>query len=342
MTIDFCKSLLMKGIRLLPTARAVKIVVGFDCTRQQVQILRICGANVETAVLQEFSYTNALFSKEFFQEIQALMGEYLNNISVDGQYACFVVLPNCVVTTDVVTLPNMTKSNAGRAVLAAVQNDYKNYRDLQVKTQIVGGTRQNTTYFLSAVKKEYLTELYRCLAINRLYVKECSYAANCMVDGLLSLKQNFRRSSIIFLDVRGEDTKMVICIKGKLVGFSEFALGVAHLDEVLKPNEVVECDELNRDRDSSRAAALYERFCELVKRALLYHSYFKKQVKALKIESIVVNIPERYSYMIEKMNADNPELPLEYLQNNGNAMSFENLELFGALFMGTFNKRQNF
>lgn len=451
-----------------PSKKALNIIVGFDCVYKQVRIMRLFGLDFSNAVVQEFPFANHFLSEKFFDEFKQIFEEYFQTLPTAGQLACYVVLPDKAVVMDHISLPNIKKSKIDSAIIASLQNDYKNYKEMQFNGQFVGGNRQYVTYYFTAVKKLNLTNLYRCMAVNRLYPKATSYVANCMINSLLYFKPAFRRRSFILMDMKSEYTRFAFCVKGKTIGFATIMLGLTHLkdDKVLQENmqynhdvadlaiinakekakmkaltveaipddladvadsvteQLIAANNLNEPVDNSVSevlasaeesvpqvnpldvtvgeiinegeetdefdeelaeeerrerlmnemletrkkkvfarkmpkrlpkfmlrpvteepeAILYENFRMFIKWALLYNSHLKQQEYLPKMECVVVNMPEKYAFLIDKANEgeEASELPFEFLEPFGNENVVGNLELVGALFTGMYNKRQNF
>ncbi len=221
-----------------PSKRALNIVVGFDCVYKQVRILRLFGLDFPNAVVQEFSYANHFLSEDFLTEFKGIFEEYFKTLPTSRQLACYLVLPDNAVAMDDVSLPVMKQSKLLGALTAHLQNEYKNYKELQFSHYLAGGNRQYVTFYLTVLRKNYLTNLYRCMAINRLYSKTASYTANCMLNSVMQFRPNFRKRSFILLDVKAEYTRVAVCVKGKTAGFANFMLGLVHLkdDKVLQEN----------------------------------------------------------------------------------------------------------
>lgn len=221
-----------------PSKRALHIVVGFDCVYKQVRILRLFGLDFQNAVVQEFPYASHFLSEEFLTEFKSIFEEYFKTLPTSRQLMCYLVLPDNAVAMDDVSLPSMKQSKLLAALSAHLQNEYKNYKDLQFNHYLAGGNRQYVTFFLTIVRKNYLTNLFRCMAINRLYSKTVSYSANCMLNSVMQFRPNFRKRSFILLDIKAEYTRVAICVKGKTAGYAHFMLGLVHLkdDKVLQEN----------------------------------------------------------------------------------------------------------
>ena len=428
-----------------PSKKALNIIVGFDCVYKQVRIMRLFGLDFANAVVQEFPFANHFLSEKFFYEFKQIFEAYFQTLPTAGQLACYVVLPDKAVVMDHISLPNIKKSKIDSAIIASLQNDYKNYKEMQFNGQFVGGNRQYVTYYLTAVKKLNLTNLYRCMAVNRLYPKATSYVANCMINSLLYFKPAFRRRSFIFMDMKSEYTRFAFCVKGKTINHDVADLAIINAKEKAKmkaltveaipedladvadsvTEQLIAANNLNETVDNSVSevlasaeesvpqvnpldvavgeivndgedapdefdeelaeeerrerlmnemlearkkkvfarkmpkrlpkfmlrpvteepeAILYENFRMFIKWALLYNSHLKQQEYLPKMECVVVNMPEKYAFLIDKANEgeEASELPFEYLEPFGDENVVGNLELVGALFAGMYNKRQNF
>lgn len=226
------------GMKQAPSKKALNIVVGFDCVYKQVRIMRMFGLDYANAVVQDFPYTGHFLSEEFLTQFKQMFEEYFKTLPASSQLACYVVLPDNAVSMDDISLPNMKKKRQQASIESQLQIEYKNYKELQFSCYLAGSNRQYSAYFLTVLRRSYLTNLYRCLAVNKLYPKSASFSANCMIDAILYHKPAFRRRSFILLDVKADYTHVAICVKGKTAGYINFMLGLTHLknDKVLQEN----------------------------------------------------------------------------------------------------------
>lgn len=80
-----------------------------------------------------------------------------------------------------------------------------------------------------------------------------------------------------------------------------------------------------------------------MKWALLYYSQMQKYEYITDFDFILVNMEEKYHFLIDRANSDEEQNPIrfEILDNLGENVNMH-LSLIGALFSGLYNKRQNF
>lgn len=488
--LSFLKDFSLSDLKQVqPSKNALNIVAGFDCVYKQVRIMRVFGLDFANAVVQNFSYSSPFLSEEFLTEFKQIFDEYFKTLPTSHSLACYVVLPDNAVVMEDISLPAMKQSKIKAAINAQLQNDYKNIKELQYNHFLVGHNRQYIVYYVTLLKKSYLTNVYRCMAISKLYPKASSYSANCTLNAVLHFKPAYRRRSFVFLDIKADYTKVVLCVKGRTAGFAHFMLGYTHLkdDKVLQENmqydhdvadlaiinakerakmkaltvdaepedladvadsvaeqliegvnkneqflkdgenaesgtvpesvaadvavsqvlaeaqapkvnplesavqEIVaepdfdpdaEADELDEEqaeeerrerlmREMQEArrkkvfarkmpkrlpkfmlrpvpetpeGIMYENFRMIVKWALLYADQMKRQEYLPNAECVLVNISEKYRFLIDMANAEEEksEIPFEALESLGGENIDGSLDLFGALYTGMYNKRQNF
>lgn len=221
-----------------PSKKALNIIVGFDCVYKQVRIMRLFGLDFANAVVQEFPFANHFLSEKFFDEFKQIFEAYFQTLPTAGQLACYVVLPDKAVVMDHISLPNIKKSKIDSAIIASLQNDYKNYKEMQFNGQFVGRKPPICHILSYGGEKAQSHQSLPLYAVNRLYPKATSYVANCMINSLLYFKPAFRRRSFIFMDMKSEYTRFAFCVKGKTIGFATIMLGLTHLkdDKVLQEN----------------------------------------------------------------------------------------------------------
>ena len=87
-----------------------------------------------------------------------------------------------------------------------------------------------------------------------------------------------------------------------------------------------------------------ENFRLFLKRLLLIKMQMEHTEYYVAPEFALVNLPDKYAYVIEETNKEDNGLTLKYYNptKDGNVNITDNLELYGALFTSTFNKTNNF
>ncbi len=96
-----------------------------------------------------------------------------------------------------------------------------------------------------------------------------------------------------------------------------------------------------RPEPADAQGVIYENFRMFIKWAMLYYKWIKEQVYLHEFDCVLVNMPEKYAFLIDRANGDEEsELPFEYM--GADETIADNLEMIGALFSGVYNKRENF
>ncbi len=440
-----------------PPKSGLTVVIGFDTIRKFVRFWRATDLNFAEADVREFPYKESFLSEEFFNEFREICGNYVSTLPDSKQMVSYLVMPDCMVSMDNVSLPHMPRKNRDAALSSHLQNLYKNYKDLQFNKYIISSNKQSFTFFLTVLKKSRLTELYRAMTESKLYSKITTFTGNCLINSVLHFKPNMRKKSFIFLDIHNEYTNVAVCVKGRTAAFTSFMLGTMHLssEQVLQENmqydhdvadlaiinakekakmkqltvagtdlesevndimqqfgegeksespafgsekgkegdlqsvaedlassaeerEIAaqfdaedaadEAERLNeqlqqetrkkkvfvrkmpkrlpkfmlRPEPTDEQGVIYENFRMFIKWAMLYYKWIKEQEYMHEFDCVLVNMPEKYAFLIDRANAedDKSELPFEYM--GADEAIADNLEMIGALFAGVYNKRENF
>lgn len=448
--------------KVYPPKNGLKIVVGFDTIHKSVRFWRVFKLTFADADVQEFPYKEQFLSDEFLAEFREICSGYVSTLPSSRQMACYLVMPDCMVSMDNVSLPQMKAKKRDGALTSHLQNLYKTYKELQFNRYIIASNKQYVTYFLTILKKARLTALYRAMAENKLYAKETTFTGNCLINSVFHFKPNYRKKSFLFLDIHAEHTNVAVCIKGRTAGFTSFMLGTVHLtgERVLQENMQYEHDvadlaiinakekarmkqltiseeedkeNLNvvaddvmmqlaegvnrneteqpktsalqdaaeelaetaeeravaeqfdaedaaeaeeqrqaelmqqimearkkkvfarkmpkrlpkfmlRPEPENEEATVYENFRMFIKWALLYHKCLKEQEYMPDLDCVLVNMPEKYRFVIGRANDGDERsvLPFEFFDIAGEEAITGNLDMIGALYAGAYNKRENF
>ena len=357
-------------------SNALNIAVGFDNVHKIVKFCRVRKLDFSACEVREYPYTQQFLSEEFLLEFKDICAKYIAEFPSSQQLACYLMLPDSMIAMDNVTLPQMKRDKLNHALNTELSKLYKNHKELQFKHYIISSDKQCVTFLLTIVKKHNLAELYRVLAENKFYAKGTTYQANCLVGGVLHLKSAYRKKSFLFLDIHSDYTNIAVCAKGRTAGFATLMLGADHLsdaellqehmlynhdfanlavinaqekarmkaltvaDELETPRRILKLEHRQEPVDSE--GFIYENFRMFLKWALLYERELKGQAFMPKLDCVLVNMPKKYSFVIDKVNAEKESgLPFEYLGDFGEKIT-ENLDVIGALYCGVYNKSQNF
>ena len=91
------------------------------------------------------------------------------------------------------------------------------------------------------ISKPLLNGILKALSVEKLYIKNSTYAANATVNAAFALRPKIRRQSFIFLDIKPEHARLIAVSGGVTVGWQHIRFGtnVFLLDKVTTENNIV-------------------------------------------------------------------------------------------------------
>lgn len=219
-----------------PSKSALNIVIGFDTVVKKIDIMRLYGVDFSKAIVQSFSYTEHFLSDEFLEEFKSIFEEFFKGLPASHQLACYVVMPDISVAMDNIVVPSIAVKKQKASIVSQLESQHKNYKDLQITSYVAGKNRKYTCYFLTLMRKSYLTNIYKSISVNKLYPKATSYSANCALNTIYQFMPEMRKKSFLLLDVNADYTRCVVSSRGKTAGFQTVMLGFKHFvsDKVLQ------------------------------------------------------------------------------------------------------------
>lgn len=438
---------------IYPKKDGVKVVLGFDIFKNQVLIWRTTKLNCLDAELQTFPYREKFLSDEFFTELSEILKLYSQTLTSEKQVSAYFVIPDCMVSMDTATLPQMRGKSREMALEGHLNNLYKDIKEYELKRYLVSANKKNLTYVLAVTQQKQLSKIKDVMSENKLSPKFTVFSSSALINCVLHLHPAYRKKSFIFMDIREEYTQIAICYHGRTFGFTRLMLGYKHLskEDVLQENMLYDHDvanlailnaqekaqmkkltvsnnaagdleavaddvihqleqgiNLNRKEQSrglkyasaflggtdeeqedeeepieeepedeeqepeeetgpkqkvftrksprrlpkymfrpeptDERGFVYENFRMFTKWAMLYYKWLKDLEYLQDFDFVLVNLPEKYSYLIERANSEEEKslLPYELLEKSADTQVPSEPDLFGALYAGVYNKRFDF
>lgn len=373
-------------------------VIKIDIFEKIISIMNMIGNDLSTINFQKFQFKTRPFDDEFYNRLQSILNEYMENKPSSQSMAVYMVLSNECFSSELIYIPTVNKKQMNDSLDITITSSYKNKNDLIINYQVINTNKQYSTYQILSVRKELISKLYATLASCKLYCKYSSYISNSLVNSVFILKPKFKNSSFLFVDIKHDLSYFSIVYKGKTIGFYFLQFGYKILEStklvyenMLSNHDLAEITVLNakekakskqltvlsdensefekdenslentdtnqkvydrkvpkklpkfmqRDFDDTEEGICYENFRIFVKWMLLILNNYNKN--NLNLENIIVNLPSKYNYLIEMANNESNQSYNFIAFSDGiemNAEILENLDLYGALFMHQFNKKQ--
>ena len=201
------------------------IIIGIDNNERKVNV-RFEGANQPTKDILSLDISPELLTKGDYAEIlgKALteLTQRLGKLMPD---AVTLVVPDTLVTLDLITLPTIAKRAMADAFRTEFRNQYKNHDALLSHAVAVQSNKRNTVYLLTLIKKEWIAQFRQVLMGHGLRLEKTVSASAACCEALYADHSKWHRSTFLFLDVREESAHIVLYDKGRMSGFASLPFG---------------------------------------------------------------------------------------------------------------------
>ena len=99
-----------------------------------------------------------------------------------------------------------------------------------------------------------------------------------------------------------------------------------------------------REEPTDHNGVIYENFRLFIKHALLMKMQIESGVHYSAPTQVVVNLPKDYAFVIDEANKEGNGIEFKLFEPNKecDVSLTENLDMFGAVVMNAYNKRNNF
>jgi len=212
--------------------RQLNLIIGVDVTDNCLRIMRTFGNDAASCKVDYISVDPDLIVRGSWDKIiSGYLPEYIEKQHFGKTYAVYVVLPDRMIATDVMTVPTLSGKKLGDALQSQINEMYFFYQNYKINKLLLVSNKANTTYELIMVDKRLLGDLYREISALKLYVKNISYSASCALNAVFALRPRMRKQSFLFLDIKTKSACISVCANGCTVGFVRIPFGLNILDD---------------------------------------------------------------------------------------------------------------
>ncbi len=229
-------------------SKQLNLIIGFDTIDNCLTVMRIVGNDISTCKVDYISVRPELIvCGEWAQIISEYLPEYIDNQHFDKTFAVYLMLPDRLVSTDVLTIPTLSSGKMADALQSQIEELYTFAPNYKFNKIMLASNKSNTTYELIMVNKDVLNSVYKALSGAKLYVKNATYAASGALDAVFALRPKTRKQSFLFLDIKNRSARITVCGNGSAIGWVEipFGLNMLSSDKILIEANVVYNDVAN-------------------------------------------------------------------------------------------------
>ena len=212
------------------------IIIGIDNKERQVKFQKVAALG-QHAPVTTLAIAEDLIAKGDYPEIlDKALADY---VAANGAFAqpepTTLVLPDCMVTMDVITLPTMARRTMGDTFRTEYRNLYKNHEELLSFPTVINANKKTTTYLLTLIRKDKLQRFREVLAGVNLKLEKAVSSAAAKCEALTDQHARLHRDTYLFLDVMNTSSDIILYDKGRMFGFTSLPFGMNALpnDQVL-------------------------------------------------------------------------------------------------------------
>ena len=156
-------------------SKQLNLIIGFDTIDNCLTVMRIVGNDISTCKVDYISVRPELFvCGEWAQIISEYLPEYIDNQHFDKTFAVYLMLPDRLVSTDVLTIPTLSSGKMADALQSQIEELYTFAPNYKFNKIMLASNKSNTTYELIMVNKDVLNSVYKALSGAKLYVKNAT------------------------------------------------------------------------------------------------------------------------------------------------------------------------
>ena len=212
-------------------------------------------------------YSGRHFDEEFFKKFREAIKEFVEENPSDTMRKVTVVLPDTAILTDTLKIPTIKGfGQMKKAFEASLGVLYKNYRDLRISSYAADQNKQYSTFVISAVQNNILSEIYSACAENKLVIETLTYASGATVGAASVINSKLKNASYLFLDIKDVYSRFTFVIGGRAVGFYTVPFGFEFLrtprvigEDMLFDHSLAELAVINaRERAKSKKLTVME------------------------------------------------------------------------------------
>ena len=270
-------------------AKNYSTTIAIDAERSLIHFYSMVGTDKSTISHFVKTYPKGPMDETFFEKFKDAVQRYTQRMPSQAVRKITVILPDVAVLTDVVRVPTMKgMEKTQQALEDTLSGWYRNHEDLYVASDVMEQNRQYTTFAVSVVKKEIVSNIYSICAENKLLVDTLAYTSSATLCGALQFNTKLRNGNGLFLDIKGKTSRFIFVVNGNAMGSYKLPFGL----DFLRSEEVTP-EELLFDHSAAELALWYA----------------KARVKSVKAEMAAQENPEDTADDLEIIPEDTEEIP---------------------------------
>lgn len=170
-----------------------------------------------------------------------------------------LIIPPRFIGGEFITVPSVNKAKVGEAIKTEMKNLYRNYDELEIKTELIFSNKVKQIFFVSFINQKYLKDIHKCCSSLRIFPKNIISSAVALASASLYFKPKLKKENAIILNIKNFSSTICVLIQGKIFGGVELNYGLNVLsskknvrDGELNPHDIassflLEMDNLNID-----------------------------------------------------------------------------------------------
>ena len=215
--------------------------IAIDAERSMFHFYSMAGNDKSTITHFVKTYRDGPMDEAFFGQFKEAVQRYTQRVPSQTVRKITVVLPERAVLTDTVRVPTMKgMEKTQQALDDTLSGWFRNHEDLYVASDVIDQNKQYTTFAISVVRKEIVSNIYSICAENKLLVDTLTYTSSAAVCGALQFNSKLRSANCMFLDIKGTSSRFVFVVNGNTMGsyLIPFGLDFLRSEEVI-PEEML-------------------------------------------------------------------------------------------------------
>lgn len=215
-------------------------VISINFQEKSIVFYSMTGDNRQSINVKRVLFRSSEPHEKFFKFFGEQLAEYgRENPSLQAAVVS-VVVPDNAVVTDTVNIPAINRKAMDNGFELAMKTMYTNFDEMKTNKMLATSNKQYGTFFVTMIKKDFLSELNKTCVTNRFLPTFVTFPANTTVNAVGKLRPKFKRSSYLMLDIKENYTRVIFAVKGHAVGASVLPFGF----EILSDKKVVAEDML--------------------------------------------------------------------------------------------------
>lgn len=205
-------------------------IISIDIHKSMINIIDVTANDSSAFSVNSFSYRPIPFQSDFYDRLSFILEEYVKDKTLEQNMSVFLVLPNECVSLEIINIPNIKKKSIQESLDVKLNSTYKNINDLFVRKDLLFTNKLYNSFLVIALKKALIADLYKSLANNKMYCRTTTYAAVTTLASAIHFRPRTRSANALIIDIKADNSNIVISDKGKLIGYYHLQFGYSILD----------------------------------------------------------------------------------------------------------------